>query len=293
MSKILRPRLAVLLAAYNGVEFIGQQLQSILQQQEVDVTVFISVDVSTDNTYEWCVDYANQHPQINVLDYGDRFGGAASNFFRLIRDVDFSDFDYISLSDQDDIWLADKLISACTQIKEKGVNVYSSNVLAFWDDGRELLINKAQPQRKYDYLFEAAGPGCTYVLQVDPMLAFKKMMTAHWKQVNQIALHDWLIYAFFRMNNYQWFIDPAPGMRYRQHADNQVGINKGWQAGFKRVMLLRNGWYKQQVFAISNLIGIHEPDFNSRWIVLKNINQLRRKLKDRIILFILVLSGFY
>jgi rhamnosyltransferase len=290
---VLEPRIAILLAAFNGIEFIEQQLQSIEQQKNVDVSIFISVDLSTDNTYKWCVNYAKQHSEIKVLSYGEKFGGAAPNFFRLIKDVDFSDFDYIALADQDDIWLVDKLISACKQIKEKKVNAYSSNVLAFWDDGREILINKAQPQRKYDYLFEAAGPGCTYVLEVKPMLAFKKMIIERWAEVNNVDLHDWLIYAFFRGRDYQWLIDPIPKMRYRQHEDNQVGINKGWKATFRRLSLLRSGWYKEQVLLIAQLVNTDNSLFTSRWHLLKKITQLRRDWKDRLVLCACVLMGLF
>ena len=49
-----RPRVAILLAAYNGMAFIAEQLQSILHQQGVDLRIFISVDLSTDDTYNWC-----------------------------------------------------------------------------------------------------------------------------------------------------------------------------------------------------------------------------------------------
>jgi rhamnosyltransferase len=47
------PRVAVLLAAYNGMQYIAEQMDSILAQIGVDVTVFISVDRSTDGTEKW------------------------------------------------------------------------------------------------------------------------------------------------------------------------------------------------------------------------------------------------
>jgi len=134
------PRVAVLMAAYNGMAFIEAQCQSIGKQTGVDVSVFISVDASTDGTYEWCCEYERQYEQVTVLSYGDKFGGAAPNFFRLIRGVDFSGFDYVALADQDDIWLESKLIKACQQLKNNQFDGYSSNVLAFWDDGKELLF---------------------------------------------------------------------------------------------------------------------------------------------------------
>ena len=43
-------KIAVLLAAYNGEKWISEQLKSITDQISVDITVFISCDLSTDNT---------------------------------------------------------------------------------------------------------------------------------------------------------------------------------------------------------------------------------------------------
>ncbi len=98
------PQVAVLLAAYNGTQWIEEQLASILAQSVVKVTVYISVDASTDETETWCAEFAADHPNIFVLPSGFRFGGASRNFFRLIRDVDLQAYDYVSFADQDDIW---------------------------------------------------------------------------------------------------------------------------------------------------------------------------------------------
>ncbi len=292
MTKTLS-RIAVLLTVYNGREFLEEQLQSILQQQGVKLHIFISVDLSTDNSYQWCCDFASKHPQMTVLTYGQKFGGAAINFYRLIKEVNFSDYDFVALSDHDDIWLADKLLTACTTLIEGNYDAYSGNVMAFWQDGRQHLINKALPQRKYDYLFEAAGPGCTYVLRTEPMLLFKQLIISKWLLAEQVGLHDWFIYAFFRSQSLQWFIDSNYKLLYRQHTENQVGINKGWQANNKRLALLRNGWCKQQVINIADLITEQNLNVHSRLTIIKNIGQLRRRFRDRCILFMIVLTGLY
>jgi len=292
MNKIL-PNIAVLMAAYNGMLFIEGQLQSIVQQKDVNVTVFISVDKSSDGTYEWCCDYAKNNHQVKILPYGKQFGGAAPNFFRLIKDVNFLNFDYVALADQDDIWLSNKLSTACKIIEADDLAGYSSNVMAFWSDGREQLIDKAQSQRKYDYLFESAGPGCTYVMRVNPLTELKKYLLLKEKEVSQVILHDWFIYAFFRAKGYKWFINPDYKMRYRQHDKNQVGVNRGLAACLKRLNLVQSGWYKQQVSIISQLIELEDPIVNSKWAVLKNIKHTRRRLQDRVMLFFAVLLGVY
>ena len=47
----------------------------------------------------WCAEYAATHPNVTLLPSAGPFKGAARNFFRLIRDVDFSEFDFVSFSD--------------------------------------------------------------------------------------------------------------------------------------------------------------------------------------------------
>lgn len=55
------PRVAVLLAAYNGMPWIEEQISSILAQVDVSVGLFISIDPSTDSTDLWCKGLAAKH----------------------------------------------------------------------------------------------------------------------------------------------------------------------------------------------------------------------------------------
>jgi rhamnosyltransferase len=286
--------IAVLLAAYNGMAWIEEQIDSIFQQKEVDIDIYISVDISSDGTYEWCQNLATKNIRVNVLPYGDHFGGAAKNFLRLIRDVDFSTYDYVSLADQDDIWLPNKLIHAVNILQKNNIDAYSSDVIAFWSDGREKLVKKSYPQKRLDYYFESAGPGCTYVLNRDSMLLLKIFINNNWKSVNCIELHDWLIYAFFRSRDMSWYIDSEPLMLYRQHALNQVGINFGFLAYLKRIKMIRNGWYRSEVRKISEVITISNDTFNlGTWFLIKFFYQLRRQNKDAFVLLLMILFGMF
>lgn len=283
---------AVLLAAYNGIFYIEEQLISI-QNQSIAVDIYISVDVSTDETFEWCEKYSEGHDNVFLLPYGEKFGGAAANFFRLIREVDFRAYEYVMLSDQDDIWFDDKLNRAVSIMSKGGFKGYSSNVIAFWENGREQLVDKAQPQRKYDYLFEAAGPGCTYVLSSCTLQQFKDSLITNKATAKSISLHDWLIYAYFRRHGFSWFIDKQPQMLYRQHAGNQVGINKGVRAIAKRFGLISNGWYKAQIELIADFID-EDPQnriFENRLSMLVNLGQTRRKFFDRMVLILISILG--
>ena len=288
------PRVAVALAVYNGMEWLSEQLNSILKQDGVEVTVFISIDPSTDESENLCHKLIAQHKNIVLLPNAGKFGGASKNFFRLIRDVDFSDFDYFSFADQDDIWLKDKLINAVNKLIETKSSGYSSNVIAFWSTGKKKLIEKSQPQREWDYLFEAAGPGCTYVMTIELASEIKKTVVANWSEVNQLGLHDWFSYAYARANGFKWFIDPRPGMLYRQHLNNQVGVNVGWKAFCYRLKAVAEGWGIEQSLLIAKLIGQADTNFVKNWSgfsrygfikLALNANKCRRKPVERALFF--------
>jgi rhamnosyltransferase len=249
------PTAAILLAAYNGREWIEEQLQSILNQKNVDVTIYVSVDLSSDNTHEFVQDMSRIHENIKVLPYGDRFGGAAPNFFRLIRDVDFSTYDYVALADQDDIWNVDKLSNAFKKLSTEDFDAYSSNVIAFWDSGKNKLINKAQQQREFDYLFESAGPGCTFVFTKEFSMKLNDKLLNIGEDIKSVWMHDWFIYSFSRSSGFKWFVDEKPSMNYRQHLSNQVGSNIGVTAYLKRIKLITNGDWFRKVLSQANTLN--------------------------------------
>lgn len=286
------PCFAVYLAAFNGTNWLSEQLDSILAQSGVAVTVFISVDVSTDGTEGWVSNFAKTDSRIVILPHGEKFGGAARNFFRILRDVDLSKFDYVSFSDQDDIWLPNKLLHAHEEISRTKVDAYSSNVTAFWPDGCEVLIKKSQSQVRWDFLFEAAGAGCTYVLTKKLAFDIQKNVKNNWLEIQNVALHDWFIYAFARANGYSWLIDSTSHMYYRQHDKNQVGVNRGFLAAKYRFKQLMQSWLFDQSLLISRLVGISNHPFVKNWPnesrmsclrLILHAYQCRRRLRDKLL----------
>jgi rhamnosyltransferase len=289
------PSVAILLAAYNGREWLPEQLVSIVNQADVNLHIFVSIDKSTDGTEAWLAGYAETESRLTLLPNGERFGSAARNFYRLLRDVDVSSFDYVAFADQDDIWLPDKLLRATNEL-EKGYMGYSSNVLAFWPDGREHLIKKAQPQRNWDFLFESPGPGCSFVLQRELVLAIQQTLPSCWPLLQEINYHDWFVYAFARARKLPWFIDSYAGLRYRQHTHNELGANTGLSAFLMRMVRVAGGSGFRQAATLAKVIGLANDPFVSAWadgqrfgfcrLALK-ANQSRRRKRDRFFFFIL------
>jgi rhamnosyltransferase len=288
----------VFLAAYNGMQWLPEQLESIFSQLGVDVVVYVSVDLSTDGTFEWVTEASKNNQRLVPLPYGDVFGGAAKNFFRLLCDVDFQPFDYVAFADQDDVWLPKKLENAHRSIATHGYDGYSSNVTAFWPDGRRVLVDKSQAQQKWDYYFEAAGPGCTYVLTTSLAAEIKSCVLKHQEQIGDVGLHDWFCYAFARANGYRWYIDSTPSLLYRQHENNQFGVNAGAKAFQSRMKQIFNGWWLNQVRLIASLVQANEltpvqrldVSYRSALLGLSlRAWQCRRRLRDKIIFAVICL----
>lgn len=274
------PKVAILLASHNGEKYIGQQLDSILKQLKVNLTLFISDDHSTNKTLEIISTYQKKFPkQIHFLGQRMISNGAADNFYHLINEVDFHDFDYFALSDQDDIWPEYKISRAIQEIHHQSVDGYSSDFLFFDETSRMQYFKKSYHQSQLDYYFETPGPGCSFVLTKKLFKDFQSQLR-NTPSMKEFMYHDWLIYAYARSKKYRWTIDNSPNLFYRQHTANLVGANHGLRASVRRINRIFFGqWYKE----VKQLINIlDEPQFKNKsnrslyWFFLIRFFQSRR-----------------
>lgn len=290
------PRFIVLLAAYNGIKYIGEQIESILLQEKVSVNIFVSVDKSTDGTEGRLAEWARSESRLKLLPFNQHFGGAGPNFFRLLREVTVDEAEYVSLADQDDVWHPEKLWRAHCLLKLERASGYSSNVTAFWPTGRTKLVSKAQPQRPFDFVFEAAGPGCTYVLGANLAISLQQLVRRADQKLLHVGYHDWFIYAFARAKGFPWVIDDWSSMQYRQHPNNQIGVNDGWRSHWLRVRKMLSGHGFEQARLIVNLVdatttpavqqGLRQGALGYLWLA-AHAKQCRRKSIDQFWFFVL------
>ena len=296
-------KVAVLLATKNGIRWIAEQVNSILEQQGVDVKLIISDDNSTDGTLEWLEALAETNDRVTLLCHNISFGSAGKNFYRLILEADISDCNFIALADQDDVWLKIKLNTQVKLLVKHKAEGVSSNVVAFWPDGSRALIYKSEPMLRVDFLFESSGPGCTFLLSPWLITQVKIVLSDPNGEACKILLHDWLIYAVCRASGRKWYINPVPTMKYRQHNNNVIGVNYGTKARLTRLKNIANGWYRREVVKIclvcqqlshdmylkSACDAIIVQGLISRGKRLKLMSQARRKLSDRLLLTIVTL----
>ena len=81
-------KIAIVLATYNGAEYLKEQLDSLLAQTNRDWITYIHDDGSTDDTAAVIDEYVAKYPQKFVKIEGKSTGGAKQNFFYLLSAVD-------------------------------------------------------------------------------------------------------------------------------------------------------------------------------------------------------------
>lgn len=249
MTGTRKPRCLVLLASHNGAPFIREQLESILGQHGVEAEVLVSDDASTDATLEIVREFAATH-RVSVQRNEVGSGSPAQNFSRLFREADSAGFDCIALSDQDDIWLPDKLLRATGMLAQRGAGGYSCSALARWPDGREAVFSQSARLRDADFLFEGAGQGCTFVVTAALFRMVQQLFRKRPDLTARLIYHDWALYALARVQGTPWVFDAEPFIIYRQHGGNDTGA-RGSVAGIRRrLRMFRDGRYAGQVRAV-------------------------------------------
>lgn len=286
-------KVAVLMATYNGIKYLHDQVNSVQEQANVDIVLFVSDDFSSDGTWEWLK--SNQNDCLMLLPREQQFRSAAKNFFYLLRSIDFSPFDYVALCDQDDVWEPNKISYSIDKLIQNQADSFSSSITAFWPDGRKKLIAKSQPQTKWDHFFQSPGPGCTYLLTATLAQDLCDYLKARDSCLSAIDFHDWFIYAFARSHGYKWHIDAKPTLYYRQHSSNVLGANQGVQAYRKRLKKIWGSWYRNQVLlTISHTSEVYPWFFTSlqrlnfldRLILTASVNSFRRDFIGKVTLLI-------
>jgi rhamnosyltransferase len=296
------PRVKVLLASWNGSRWIKPQIDSILAQQGVAVSLAIQDDRSSDDTTELVRrEYVRPDGAVELLENEVASGSAGANFRRLFVRADVAGFDYVAFADQDDIWMQDKLARAIAALAASGGAGYSAAVEAFWPDGSKRLLGQAAQARQCDFLFEGAGQGCTFVLPVAWFLKVQEFCRAHADAVSALHYHDWLVYLLIRAWGGQWRFDDRACLHYRQHANNEIGARGSLHALTRRAGMLRNGWFRRQVMGALDLFELAggaaagvarmrtlaaSPDSPGRRIGLMAfmLKHSRRRFSDRLVL---------
>lgn len=253
-------KVCVLLSTYNGEKYIQDQIKSILNQLNIDDQIIIRDDGSTDSTIEKIKEINDcrihiKHSNINI--------GFARSFMTLIASVSDT-FDYYFLSDQDDIWLPNKVDRSISKLRDIPQPAMACTRLVITDENLKNL--GLSPIYKIDPSFRNAvcqniATGCTIALNGCALKILKKIPIERY-ETNQIKYHDWWIYL-----NISYFgkvvFDPHPEILYRQHQSNQIGMGVGFKRYLNMSKIVLNGnWTLIIIKQIKFFLDVHGKKIN-------------------------------
>lgn len=207
-------KVVILLSTYNGAKYLRELLDSLLNQTHKNISILVRDDGSTDATLEILAEYSNRH---NTFTYykGENLKPARS-FMDLLQQSE--DADYYALSDQDDVWLPDKIEIAINQLEANKADLYHS---AFQMTNSCLVPIPTPKKQMVNTLGQSMvlinATGCTMVLSK------KARDFANLYDPSYMIMHDyWLIQL-----TYAWggkvIYDETPHILYRQHGGNVLG----------------------------------------------------------------------
>lgn len=223
-NTIHTPRVAVVMATYNGEKFIEEQLQSIINQTYPNLEIIITDDCSTDGTYSIVQRYASQYP--NITCYVNRRNiGYVKNFEKAIK---LATADYIALSDQDDVWHPNKIALMMQHINDASV-VYCDSEFIDADGNRlnKKLSDIKNLQPVNDSLPFVVNNGVFgHAMLMHKCVALKAM------PFPEDCVHDWVIAFVASFANGVKFVN-EPAVQYRQHAGNTANTKKRQRCSYK------------------------------------------------------------
>lgn len=225
----------VLMSTYNGEKYIEEQIDSILNQKNVNVKIIIRDDGSKDGTRTLIKRYSENMSNV-VLIEGINIGWKKS-FFSLLENVKVKENEYYSFADQDDVWNSEKLYEAVQSLKKNMPMLYFSSVTTV-DEEKNLLDKNNEfdfkpTKKRPQFFFNTYGIGATIVFNEK----FLAVVNKH--KVTQEITHDgYLVTLAYLLG--EVVSDKKSHILYRRHGGNAAGwsggnlVNPGLAARYKR-----------------------------------------------------------
>lgn len=213
--------ISVAMTTYNGSKYIISQLDSIRLQTKMPDEVIICDDCSSDDTYERVSDYIEKYALSGwrVIKNVENLG-YIDNFYQCILKTTG---DYIFLSDQDDVWMKDKIETMETILANNtNVHVLSSADIPINEHGETIKAKSkfTSSIEKYDFKKTFKSTPCMW----------KGCTTVFTREVRDFIqkygflgnCHDGAVTMFGIFTESYYFLD-KPLVQYRVHSNNTAG----------------------------------------------------------------------
>ena len=308
-------KINILMSTYNGEDFLAQQIQSIQDQTVQDWKLLIRDDGSVDKTQEIIADFVQRDGRIEWINEKDSTNlGVVKSFQSLVQ---HEEADFYFFSDQDDVWLPDKLELSLAEAKkypaEMPLMVYMD--LKVVNQDLEVMVESMIRTQSHHANTELVQE-LTENTVTGGVAMINHALAQLWNTADDLLMHDWYLALMATAFGKLVYID-QPGELYRQHDNNVLGA----RTNDKRFKLFREGprkiftryWdlihksqdqakhllqYKdrldsQQIDLIENFIRIDQEPFLKRLYLLMRYKYSKNKLMHTLVFKMLILTNIY
>lgn len=214
----------ILMASYNGENYIAEQLESIILQTHTHWKLIIRDDCSADKTTDIVRAFVAKDNRIQLI-CGEYNVGSVRNFSLLLDEV--ANEPYVMFADQDDYWKKEKIERSILKIKEKENRSGEPHTPILIYTNLEYVDGNLIPLKKY----------IRFALPTD--LALKQLMLQNWiygcTMLFNRALLPFIKSIPPEMENHDYWValvassvgiilhEDSTTVLYRQHGNNISG----------------------------------------------------------------------
>ncbi len=238
----LTPHICILMSTYNGENYLAEQLQSIENQTHTNWRLIISDDGSSDATLKIAKQFQEKWGNNRLeIRQGPR-KGFCQNFLSMACDADIR-ADLYAFSDQDDVWMTDKLSRAIAYFGDNNAAfpiAYGSRTEIVDEQLKSIGLSPkfSLPRSFRNAIVQSITGGNTQVFNqpAKQLLEQAGML--------QVVSHDWWLYQIVQGAGGVFYYDVKPTLLYRQHSNAIVGANSSFRARIDRILYVFNGRFK-------------------------------------------------
>ncbi len=304
-------KIHILLSTYNGEQFLAEQIQSIQQQTVQDWKLLIRDDGSTDRTREIIREFVAQDSRIHWINENESKNlGVIKSFHNLAQ---FEEADVYFFSDQDDVWLPQKLELSLAEARKYPAEM---PLLVYMD---LTVVNQDLEVLSSSMIRSQSGHANTELVQelTENTVTGGVAMVNHaliqlWNQTEDILMHDWYLALLATAFGKLVYID-QPGELYRQHEHNVLGA-RTWSKRIKKwlrpSLLFRMYWdlikksQQQAAFLldmplsaekrelVAAYVTILDQPMHERWRILRQYGLRKNKAFHTLVFTTLIISKF-
>lgn len=229
------PKISVAMTVFNGERYLKDQISSILVQLKKNDELVVSVDESSDDSFEILKQYSDKDSRIKLIKGPNE--GVVKNFEKAILNCTG---DYIFLSDQDDLWEKGKILKVSEYLNNESVDlvlhdakVADKDLNVIYESFFDLRKSKSGVLKN---IFKNSYIGCCMAFKnklKEKILPFPK----------NIPMHDqWIGLIAEKYGKVKFLKEPL--IIYRRHEQNKTELS---HSSFKNMI-------KWRINIIKNLI---------------------------------------